>query len=186
MNKVKVELKVPENKTIEYNGIKIEIIPYLQAGQQVFLINKYVEDYFGKSEEPLVKMSDYNYLEAEFNLINFILQTNTNIDTENLDSEIYVNDDLIGKITFHIDNYWTFRERLMDIVGIIKERIALKNSVGSVISELVTKAYEIINKFSDMNPEELEKMQKTGMELIERLEKSSVLGASSGGEEEKK
>ena len=191
MDKVKLEFKVPENKLIEYNGLTIEITPLLTIAQQVFLINRYIDEYFNKTENALIKNPKYNYFEAELNLKNYILQTNTNIDAGNLDNDVYADGAFWDRITSEIINYDDFRYTLDIIIDEIKEQITLDNSVGKVISGLVDKAYEILNKLSDISPEEIEKLQQTGTRLIEDLKNSSVLGnnpapiTESGKKEEK-
>lgn len=176
MDKVKLEFKIPKTKIIEYNGVDIEVTPFLSVAQQAVLIIRYLEEYFNKPEDALIQASPYDLIGAEYGLIFNILQMNTNIDLENIDDDIYSDTKFLGQIISNITNYDDFREKLENIVYEVKGQITLENSIGKVVSGLIEKAYVILNKISSITPEELEKAQKEGVKLIERLEKSSVLG----------
>jgi len=174
MKKVKLEFKAPENKTIEYNGITITVNPFLEVGAQSVLIEHYLEDYFSEKQEDDILEP---YAKAEYNLLNYVFQICTNIDTENFDGNLY--DDkrnLVEPVLETIENYWDFRNILLNIVNRKEEQIRIDNSIGKILTDLVDKAYELLEKFSEVKPEEIEKLQKTGIELAERLEKSSIIG----------
>jgi len=179
MDKVKLEFKIPKTKTIEYNNTEIKIIPYFTISQQVALIIGYIETYFEKSEDAPIELSKYDYVGAELNLIQNMFLLNTNIDVENTDSSAIFDETLVYGVTSEITNYYNFREKLDRVILDIKEQRVLENSIGTVVSNLVEKAYVILNKISNISPEEIEKAQKEGIKLIERLEKSSVLGEGS-------
>ena len=176
MNKIKIEFEVPEKITVDYREHKIELTPFLSMGEQVFLISKYIEDYFEIKENPLIPLTEYNYVEAESNMMNYICQILTNIDRDSIPNDVYVDPQFYKAITANIENYGIFRYKLENIMGQIKEKIALENSLGKTISNLGEKLFDVLEKFSEMTPEDLEKIQNTGIELLERLEKSSVLG----------
>jgi hypothetical protein len=92
-----------------------------------------------------------------------------------LNTKIYVDYNLWDIITNEITNYWRFREKLQGVLDEVLKEENLKNSIGKVVSDLIEKAYEFIEKFSNMNPDDIEKLGQTGVQLIERLEESSVL-----------
>jgi len=176
-DKVKLEFTAPKNVKVNYNGITIEVNPFLTTAQQVFLISKYLEEYFNKNEkeENLTSESKYSHLNAEYSMINYILQLKTNIDTENLDNNFYSDTDFTQKITASITNYFDFRNKLNFIINEIKQQNVLDSSVGTVLSNLIEKALVILDKFSEISPEELEKARDAGLELLEKLEKSKIL-----------
>jgi hypothetical protein len=175
MDKVTLEYKAPENKTIKYNDINIEITPILTISQEVFLIQKYIEDYFGTPDDILIENAKYHSLEAEIRLKYFVIQLITNIDTSNLDNEIYVDNVFWYMITSEIINWSNFRDTLETIVCDIKQQETLENSVGKVVSNLIQKGYALLEKLSDISPEEVKKAGEKGLELMDRLEKTSVL-----------
>lgn len=186
MNKVKLEFKLPKNKTIEHNGTEIEVMPFMRIAEQIVLINRYLFEYFGENKEKVIESVRYNYLEAEFNLKNYIFQSNTNIDYESLENDIYMDCELWEKITSEILNYKEFRKNLDHVVSEVKEQIALDNSLGVVLERLVEKGYGVLEKFSEITPEEIEKLQKSGVELSKQLEESSILkDMARGGKETK-
>ena len=176
MDKVTVEFKIPEKKTIVYKGVSIEIIHSLALAHQAVLINRYMGDYFGKSDKPLIPLSDYNYIPAEFNLFNYILQGCTNIDVETLNNDAYVDPEFVERITSEIVNYNDFRYRLENIVGEVKEQLVLANSLGTVISDLVNRAEPLLKSLAEITPEQIESTKKAGLELADKLKESSVLG----------
>lgn len=174
-NKVKLEIKTPENKTIEYDGITIEINPFIDFAEQVLLINEYVKDFFGDITEIVVPKTKYHVFEAECRLMYYIIQLNTNIDMSDVDNNIYINDKLWETITKEISNYWNFRERLDEVVYEIKEQEKLDNSLGKVLSDILEKAEGFIDQLNNITPETIKELQDTGVGLIEELEKANVM-----------
>jgi hypothetical protein len=172
MDKVKLEFKIPEMKTFEYQGVQIEVNPFLSAAQQAFLINKYLEAYFIKTEISAVALSEYDYLGAEFTLKDLLCQTSTNLDTDALDSNFYFDPGFWSVITERISNYDDFKHTLDIIVAEIKEQKMLNNQLGKVLSGLLDKLNKI---FDNISPEEVEKLQKQTGELVEKLKEVAPL-----------
>jgi len=172
MDKVKLEFKIPENKTIEYQGVQIQVNPFMGIAQQSFLINKYLEAYFVKTEISLVALSEYDYLGAEFALKDYVFQTSTNLETATLDNNFYCDPGLWSAITSEIVNYDKFRFVLDYIVDEIKEQKMLNNQLGKILSGLLDK---LNNVFANITPEEIEKLQKETGELADKLKEVSPL-----------
>ena len=182
--KVKPEFKLPENKTIEYGGVKIEIKPFLSFAQQSFLINAYVKEYFTKRDEKIIEDSEYNYLEAEYGLMNYIFQLSTNIEVDDLDKDVYADMDLWDDIISEILNYSSLRYKLHKTIADIKEQNLLNNSTGKVISDLLAKIIPLIDEIKNLSPEEIKAMQDKSSDLLKELQDSSVIAdatKSTGG-----
>jgi hypothetical protein len=175
MDKVKLEFKAPETKEVEYNGVNIQVTPYLTSSQQVALINTYISTYFGENEEKFIQDSEYSYLEAEFELLNLILQLCTNVDIDSITEDMYTDLTLSGKVYGEIHNYGDFRAKLNYIINEVKQQENLRNSIGKVVSDLVEKAYDVLNKLTDITPEQIEKLQQTGVELAEAMKQNPLL-----------
>jgi len=175
MKKVKLTLEAQEAGSIEYNGKSIEVKSYMGIAQQGILIEKYVEEYFSDNPERLIKASEYNYLEAEYNLMDYILQTCTNIDTKDLDEDVYANSDLFDRVAGVIWNYGAFKERLYKVVQEVKEQKAMDKSAGKIIEDLAEKANALLTEFGKLDPKEISKLQDTGKELIDELKKNSLV-----------
>jgi len=176
MDKVTLEYKTPKNKIIEYNGVDIEVIPFMQAGEMAYLTQKYISDYFGTPGEILIENTKYHCMEAEYQLKNYIFNFKTNIDISNMDGNIfYADSELWNKITNEITNWYDFKEILETTVYDIKQQETLENSIGKVVSDLIQKGYALLDKLANMDIEEIKKIGEEGQKLIERLEKSSVL-----------
>jgi hypothetical protein len=175
MDKIKLVFKTPEEKTLEHNGISFTVIPFLSVGQQTVLINNYLNDYFGENPNPLVQGTKYNYLEAEYKLMNYILQGNTNIDAAEFDDNMYADSDFFEKITSEIANYEDFRYKLEYIIEDIKEQFTLTNSVGTVLSGLAGQLSGFLDSIKDIKPEDIERMQQETANLAKTLEESSIL-----------
>jgi len=175
MDKVKLELKVPKIKTLEYNGVEFTLVPFLGMAEQVVLTNRYIVDYFGVSEKPIIIGNEYNLFEAEFNLKNTLLQMVTNIDTSSMENDLYFDLGFWEMITSEIINYGGFEIRLDKSVSEIKEQFILNTSIGKVVSEFVEKLYPLLEKISDISPEQIQTTLEESKGLIKDLEKNSVL-----------
>lgn len=175
MNKIKLEIKTPENITIEYNGKSIEINPFIDFSEEVLLINEYIKDYFGEIGEIVIPKTKNHIFEAECRLINYIIQINTNIDMSEVDNNIYVDPVLWSIIEKSIYNYKQFRNKLDSVIYEIKEQEKLDNSLGKVLSDLSEKAEGFIEQIGKISPEDVKELQKTGTDLIKELEQSSVM-----------
>jgi hypothetical protein len=175
MEKVNLQLKAIKNKTIEYNGIEIEVMPFISLSEQTFLIENYIENYFGTPKDILINDTKYHYFEAEIELKYLVTLFKTNINVEDLDNEFFTNIALWKEITDKIENWHDFKNTLERVICDIKQQETLENSVGKIIKDLVEKGYGLLDKLSDLNPEEIKKAGDEGLKLIERLEKSSIL-----------
>jgi hypothetical protein len=174
MDKVKIEFKLPKSKTVEYNGVEIVVNPFMSLDLQAFLINTYVEDYF-VSGDSVVKKDKYDYINAEANLFSNIMQLCTNIDPTCVNNELLSDETLKDLLIANISSYWGFEAKLSRIVDNITNQLESEQSIGMVIDRLVKEGFALLEKFSSTKPEEIEKMTKNTQELLERLEKSSVL-----------
>jgi hypothetical protein len=176
MDKVKLEAKVPEYKTIEYGGSKIEVLSFLGAPEQAFLINRYIQEYFNP-ETNVIDGSDYDYFGAELSFRNYVFQGATNIDTTTppLDNNLYIDDSLWGLVVQEISNYGCFRCKLDYIVEDIKGQLLLKNSVGTVLAGLAEKIQPLLENLANISPEEIAKLQESSTDLAKKLEESSII-----------
>jgi len=176
MDKVKLKLEAPKPMPLFYDGIEFEVTPFLGSSEQLFLIYNYVEDYFEQKDTRVIPASPFNYIEAEYNLLNRIIQLTTNIDVSDLDKDFYVDSYFVENIVDSIWNYKDFRKTLANIVDEIKQERQLEKSVGQTVDSLVKQGYDILNKFAEISPESIEKAKEAGLELLEKVEKSSILG----------
>lgn len=174
MDKIVLEQTL-NNKTIKYKGNDIEIEPFISLAHQAVLIEQYIKDYFGTPEEIMIDGVKHHYLEAECRLKGYILKLFTNIDVDKSGNDLYVDPGLWVDVTDNIMNYSLFRKTLEHIVDDAKIDENLKYSIGKVVSDLIEKANNFIDKMDAMNVEELKAAGEKGIELIERLEKTSVL-----------
>ncbi len=171
MEKVVVPERVLVNSKFEYNGVEIEVIPYISWDTEINIINDYVNLYFHplNVEEPFqyLKQENFDYWRAEAALIQRIIRDMTNIDTVNTNKNEL--DDIFSIIvnSNFIDNYKDFRSRLDGTVESIKD----SKSIGIVIDGLVTKIQDILSSFQNIDPEQLKELADS---LIGKMENSSV------------
>lgn len=177
MDKVKLEFEAPKTKMVIYNDVTIQVNAYLTMAQQAVLVNKYVEEYFAEEESGLIPACKRHELEAETNLRNYLFQMVTNIDTDSLDNDIYVDEEFWYSITRAIVNYDNFSSLLYNVKDSMEKQIAEQNSVGKIVSGLVGKVNEMINNISSINPEEIAKLQAIGTDLMKQLEQPPVITA---------
>lgn len=180
MDKVKLEFKLPENEIIEYNDNTFELSTFIPVNIQVFLINEYTKDYFNysKDNEVAIENTNYNYLSAEINMKSYILQLLTNIDTESINPDIFVDQDFWDNITCSIHNYDNFRESLNAVLQLAKEEKLEMTSVGFAINKLFDVIIPILNKFSDIAPEQIQKTTEELRKLVDDMGDSSIVRMS--------
>jgi hypothetical protein len=173
----KIEFQIPEKIKVDYRGQEIELIPYLTTGQQVYLINQYVNDYFNEDGQHFITKDKYNYLEAEFNMFSYLIQFLTNIE-DAPPNDTYVDSKFLDIFVENVENFDDFCSLLYDTVENIKEQIEIENSIGPVLEGLIKKGYDILEKFQDLTPEEIEKLQEEGKDMLKQLQESSLIKES--------
>lgn len=178
MDNVKMEFKIPEKVKINHEGFEFYIVPFLSYGQQLALINTFIENYFfpGVESEFYITRSYYNYPLAEVNMRSNLLRMTSNIDMDNFPLDFHADSIFWKKVTQSILNYSEFNRRLETIVNEIKEQRQIENSLGNVVDNAVQKLYGILEKFSSFTPEDVENTKKAALEVIKKLEETSVLG----------
>lgn len=173
--RVKLELKVPNKLKIEYGGVSIEINPLIEFAEEILLINQYIKDFFGELEEIMIPETKYHIFEAECRLKYYIFQINTNIDMTEIDNNIYTDDLLWEAVTDRISNYKSFRDNLEAVVYEVKEQIKLENMLGKALSDILGKVETFVEQIEKISPEDIKQLQEAGTEMIQELEKTSVL-----------
>jgi hypothetical protein len=171
--KIKLDIKTPKNKVLDYNGQTILIRPYLSLAEQNVLIESYIETYFVKKESMIAGVK-LDYMGAELKLVLAIVHYLTNIDVTLVDADVLDGSDLWREIKSKIKNYEDFYSKLNRTVSDMKEQILAETSVSALVSDLKDKAYSLLNKFSEFTPEDAEKMKLAGLELLKGIEKSPV------------
>jgi hypothetical protein len=186
MDKIKLQYESPKNKVVLYNDVSIEVSPFIDLGEQIILVNKYITDYFDKIENSLMEKTEYNYIQAEYNLLLYILELKTNLDVSNNFDISFLDTSTMEDIINQIYNYKKFRESLDRIVRDIKEEISNRMSIGYLIDTLADKAFEFLDKYSSMDEEsinrtieatkgmmkELQDIKNTGVEKVETKKRS--------------
>lgn len=170
MEKVKLTYTAPKATTVEYNGASIEILPVMSLAQQVVLINNYVAEYFLNKEPGNVSMLKNRFIEAEFTLVNYLYQTMTNIQVENIELEVLSDPALFAKVVSEISNYADFRKRLDSVIAQIKEQIILEKSLGTVIEGLSERAYAILEQYANINPDSVKSVAEQATEMMKQLQ----------------
>jgi hypothetical protein len=171
---VKVELKTPKNKNVEFGDIVIEVKPFINIEEQVLLIDNYLVNYFNLDNlgTTLVAHSKYDYLKAEYNLIHSVFHLLTNVDIESLNTDLYDATDLWENVKQKIGNYEEFRYKLSRVVADVKEQVVIENSLGFILSGISEKALTVLDNFSKLTPDDIEKAKQAGLELLGKIENS--------------
>jgi len=170
MDKVKFEYKPMEKIRAVYKGVEIEIDPFLTMAEQAFLVNHYLTTYF-ETVDGVVSGSKYAYFEAQFELLNYIFQANTNLEVESLDKELYADPDFVDAITSRIVNYGAFMQKLRYVIDEVKAQ----KTAGAVLTNFIEKLQDLLDKVANVSPEQIETLQKNTKELAEKIENSSIL-----------
>lgn len=183
MEKVKLEIVSEEKSIFKVGDAYIEVIPHLSLSTQAALISQYIEDMYFAKEQNLIESVYTRRINAELSQMLYIVQTQTNIDFESLDQNMFIDSVYWKEIINKIDNYSEFRERQEQVLFDYERQLDKADSVGTVLSGLIEKLSSFIEQIGDITPESIAALQETGKDLIERLEKSSVVEDMERGKE---
>jgi DNA repair ATPase RecN len=148
----KIELPVSSKKLteIEHKDTTISVDPYISLSNEKQLIRDYTTSYF-QSDDIVA-----SYIEAEYSLVLQILSYQTSlkiVDDEKviLDIDNFMATELWNKIKDSIKNYAIFIEHLSVIIKRIEDQKALEKSIGANIDKIATKAFEFLDKVSQLD-----------------------------------
>ena len=165
MDKVKMELKIPKNKIIEYNGVEFEVIPFMGMAEQAVLIEKYMSDYFDTSDIKTVKQTEFDYLNFDY-LVNAVesIAMNKNLTPSTIgvygdwgsgkSSLMYMckkrleQDD--KKIKCLVFNGWLFEsydDAKSAILGSILDEISKQKGLSQKAKNVLKALYKSVDKF---------------------------------------
>ena len=168
MEKVIVPELTRKTEKFDYNGVVIEVIPYISVVDEISLISDYVERYFRPNEDSTfsyIQKGNFDYWQAEYGLIQRMVENMTNVDTVETKADEMV--EIFYKAVSKIGNYYQFRDRLDETIQAIKD----SKSIGVVIDDLVGKISGIVESFSSIDPE---KMKELADSIIQKVESSDV------------
>lgn len=160
---IDVDDSLDEFKSVD-KSVMIEIIPYISVTDEITLISDYVKRYFKPNEDETfsyIEKGDYDYWQAEFALIQRIMDTMTNVDTVETNANEMV--EIFYLVVEKISNYHQFRERLDETIGAIKD----SKSIGVVIDNLVNNATELFESFKSIDPEKIKELADSVVKTIE-------------------
>lgn len=153
------ELEIP---TFKFKKQTITVFPYLKVGDKSTLIAEYLSALYSDPSTDL----EIRYLIAEYAVMMRLIDTVTNIDIDNLDPDVVVHSGLYKEITSRIANYSEFRYELEEVCKIRQEEIAIKNSIGAVLQNLVDKLNKTLENASQMDAESI---RQAGKEFTDNL-----------------
>jgi hypothetical protein len=181
MEKKAFALENPENVSIVFKGIIIDIKPYLTIAEQLQLINSYIQNYFfPDEEEKLIGMIESDPFNTEYALRLEIIDMCTSIDGKSVESVNVFYTGLWEKIENSIINYNEFRSILSKIINEIEREQSLRKSIGSVIDGLMSRIESILvelnESLANFKPEDIDKIKEAGLSMLKEVENSSVAG----------
>lgn len=168
MEKVIVSEKVRKTVPFDYNGVVIQVTPYVSVVNEIALVSDYVNRYFTPNEDSTfsyIQKGNYDYWQAEYALIQTIVRDMTNIDVVETKADEMV--EIFYLAIKHINNYYQFRDRLDETIQAIKD----SKSIGIVLDGLVTSIEGIIQSFQNIDPEKLKSLAD---EIIQKVDNSDV------------
>lgn len=171
MEKVKLEYSAPEKKIIKFNNSYIEVEPFISLQNQIILIKRYMEVYFGnKDSNPMLLELNYSEVESEYDLQIGLLSLITNIDIEEMNYEILDAYNLYDMVIKNVSNYDLFMKRLNETKQEMLRQKQIEFSAGNVFKPYI----EIIAKQLSSLPE---------INISDILEKTALLKKENKKEE---
>ena len=179
MEKKAFALEIPENVSIAFKNNIIDIKPYLSTGEQLQLINNYIQNYFFPDEdEKLTGMVESDPFNAEYALRLEIIDMCTSIDGSSVEAMNIFYTDLWEVIKNSVINYDEFRSILSKIINEIEREQSLRKSIGSVIDGLMSRIelilVELNESLANFKPEDIDKVKEVGLSLLKEVENSPV------------
>ena len=173
MDKIKLKFSKKSNVPFTFSGMEVVVNPIIGIEEQANLRNVYISALFNKG-----KNNSWDEQFAEFMLRREILSLKTNIeiveikDVEEIDQLVW--GELYEKVISFISNYDTFHDSLILSSKNEIQRLYIESSIGNVVSELIEKVKPIIENFSNMKPEDFEKMKSEATEIVEKIKEEPV------------
>ena len=183
MDKIKIDLSLPETRSFTEGAKEILVKPYLTSSEQIVLINSYMMAYFFPVSTNTNKgLSEYDYIGAEYSLKLNIIDICTNIQV--FDDNGNVMDDM-SRILYNgiwnsvrgcIKNYDEFRTSLYAVKDDIKFQLQLSKSIGYIVENMSNKILAIFERLSsmDLSPENLKVLRETVETISKQLEDSPI------------
>ena len=171
----KIELKFSKKSYIPFtfSGMEIIVNPIIGVQEQSDIRNVYISALFNKG-----KQSSWDEQFAEFMMRREILSLKTNIDISSIKDVSEIDQLVWGecyeKVVSLIYNYEVFYESIQLSAKNEIEKISIESSIGNIISELIEKVKPIIDNFSNMKPEDFEKMKSEANEIVEKIKEEPI------------
>lgn len=179
MDKIKLKFSKKSNIPFTFSGMEVLVNPIIGLQEQSSIRNVYISALFNNG-----KNSPRDEQFAEFMLRREVISLKTNIDilsTEGLSESDYIStiDELVWgdfyeKVVSCISNYYDFRDSIALSAKNEIERISNESSIGGIVSELIEKVKPIIDNFSNMKPEDFEKMKSEAGEIVEKIKEEPI------------
>lgn len=158
--RVKISFKEPSVQTWNYNGVEFQFTPFITPEQQVALIERHLEQLFQGGNF----YTSQAYVEAEYDLRNSILYLLTNVEIEG--KSPVMDEKFWNNFSYEIENYHYFMRRLHSVLDDYQSR---QLSLSTAVEKATDKIVEMLSFFENLDPEKLEELQKTGIEMIQQL-----------------
>lgn len=194
MDKIKLKFSKKSDIPFTFSGMEVIVNPIIGLQEQSSIRNVYISALFNNGKN---NPRDEQF--AEFMLRREILSLKTNIDvisTEGLSESEYISKvdemvwgELYEKVVSFIVNYSDFRDSISLSAENEIERISNESSIGNIVSELIEKVKPIIENFSNIKPEDFEKMKSEATEIVEKIKEepiASVISDMNGNSSKRK
>lgn len=179
MEKIKLKFSKKSDIPFTFSGMEILVNPTIGIQEQSDIRNVYLSALFNNGKH---NPTDEQF--AEFMLRREVLSLKTNVDVlstdglsekeqlERLDELVW--GELYEKVVSCISNYDDFRDSVALSAKNEIERISNESSIGNIVSELIEKVKPIIDNFSNMKPEDFEKMKSEATKIVEKIKEEPI------------
>lgn len=179
MDKIELKFSKKSNIPFTFSGMEILVSPIIGLQEQSSIRNVYISALFNNGKN---NPRDEQF--AEFMLRREVLSLKTNINVLSVDGiseseyisklDELVWGELYEKVVSFISNYDDFRDSIALSAKNEIERVSNESSIGNVVSELIEKVKPIIDNFSNMKPEDFEKMKSEATEIVEKIKEEPI------------
>ena len=162
MEKIKIDVKIPENKKLEYHGKEILVIPYVDVENTAWICHAYISNL----------LNDWDFIYADFVMKMELYNRMTNIEIEGMENDklSVLFSETYSSVTELISNYDDIQSILGAMLKFEIEKLKIEKSSGTVLQGLFDMLKIFIDDMKNLSPDKLKEFKEESERLLSTIE----------------